>query len=75
MDCSLPGSSVQGIFQIRILEWVAISFPRGFPNPGIKSGSPALEADALLSELLGKPIQLLCLFLNRIIHLVFIIKL
>ena len=29
MDCSLPGSSVQGIFQARILEWVAISFSRG----------------------------------------------
>ena len=26
MDCSLPGSSVHGIFQPRILEWVAISF-------------------------------------------------
>ena len=24
MDCSLPGSSVQGVFQARILEWVAI---------------------------------------------------
>ena len=30
MDCSLPGSSVHGIFQARILEWVAISFSRGF---------------------------------------------
>ena len=29
MDCSLPGSSVQGISQARILEWVAISFSRG----------------------------------------------
>ena len=29
MDCSLPGSSVHGIFQARILEWVAISFSRG----------------------------------------------
>ena len=29
MDCSLPGSSVHGISQIRILEWVAISFSRG----------------------------------------------
>ena len=28
MDCSLPGSSVDGVFQARILEWVAISFPR-----------------------------------------------
>ena len=27
MDCSLPGSSVHGIFQARILEWVAIAFP------------------------------------------------
>ena len=26
MDCSLPGSSIQGIFQARVLEWVAISF-------------------------------------------------
>ena len=29
MDCSLPGSSVHGIFQARILEWVAISFSGG----------------------------------------------
>ena len=32
MYCSLPGSSVHGILQARILEWVAISFSRGpFP--------------------------------------------
>ena len=29
MDCSPPGSSVQGIFQARILEWIAIHFSRG----------------------------------------------
>jgi len=29
MDCSLPGSSVYGISQARILDWVAISFSRG----------------------------------------------
>ena len=29
MDCSLPGSSIHGIFQARVLEWVAISFSRG----------------------------------------------
>jgi len=28
MDCSLPGFSVHGIFQARVLEWVAISFSR-----------------------------------------------
>ena len=33
MDCSPPGSSVHGIFQARILEWVAISFSRGFSSP------------------------------------------
>ena len=29
MDCSLPGSSVHGIFQARVLEWVAISLSKG----------------------------------------------
>ena len=33
MDCSLPGSSVYGIFQAGILEWVAISFSRGSSQP------------------------------------------
>ena len=33
MDCSLPGSSVHGIFQARILEWVAISFSWGSSQP------------------------------------------
>ena len=33
MDCSLPGSSIHGIFQARVLEWVAISFPRGSSRP------------------------------------------
>ena len=40
MDCSSPGSSVGGISQARILEWVAISFSRGIflsqgSNPGL----------------------------------------
>ena len=33
MDCNLPGSSVHGIFQARVLEWVAISFSRGYSWP------------------------------------------
>ena len=33
MDCSLPGSSLHGIFQARVLEWVAISFSRGSSWP------------------------------------------
>ena len=36
IDCSLPGSSVHGIFQARVLEWVPISFSRGSSNPGIQ---------------------------------------
>ena len=33
MDCSPPGSSIHGIFQARILEWVAILFSRGSSQP------------------------------------------
>ena len=39
MDCSLPGSSVHGIFQARILEWVTISTSRGSSHPGIEPTS------------------------------------
>ena len=45
-----PGSSVHGFLQARKLEWVDIPFSRGLPNPGIKPGSPALEANYLPSE-------------------------
>ena len=48
MDCSPPGSSVHGILQVRLLDWVA--FPQG-----IEPGSPALQADSLPSETPGKP--------------------
>ena len=33
MDCSLPGSSIRGIFQARILEWAAVSFSQGSSQP------------------------------------------
>ena len=33
MDCSLPGSSVLGIYQLKILEWFVISFSRGTSQP------------------------------------------
>jgi len=33
MDCTLPGSSVRGILQARILEWVSISLSKGFSRP------------------------------------------
>ena len=42
IDYSLPGPSVHGIFESRILELVAISFSRASSDPGIKPKSPAL---------------------------------
>ena len=51
MDCSLPGSSLHGILQVRVLEWVApFPSPGDLPDPGIKPGSPEFQADALTSE-------------------------
>ena len=53
--CSPPGSSVRGILQARVLEWVAIPVPPGdLPDPGIKTESPALQADSLPFEPPGK---------------------
>ena len=54
MDCSPPGSSVHGVLQARILDWVIIPFPRGSSQPTIEPGSPALQADSLPSERPGK---------------------
>ena len=56
MDCSLPGSSVHGIFQIRILEWgLPFASPGHLLHPGFEPGSSALQADSLPTELPGKP--------------------
>ena len=40
MDCSLPGSSVHGIFQSRVLEWIAIAFSK--VHDMIKAQEPLL---------------------------------
>ena len=60
MDCSLPGSSVHGIYQTRILEQVAIFFSRGnLPDSGIKPTSlvfPALAGRFFTTAAPGKPI-------------------
>ena len=52
IDCSLPGASVHGISEARILEWVAISYRL---DPRIRSGSPALQVDALPLHPQGSP--------------------
>ena len=50
------GSSIHGIPEAGILEWVATSFSRGvFPTQGTEPESPALQEDSLPSEPPGKP--------------------
>ena len=56
MDCRLPGSSVHGISQARMLEWIAISpSPGDPPNPGMEIASPAWQVDSFTTEPPGKP--------------------
>ena len=50
MNCSPPSSSVHGISQARILEWVAISFSRGLLDPGIKPMSFMLAGRLFTAE-------------------------
>ena len=61
MDCNSPGSSVHGILQERLMEWVYHSFFQGiFPTPGIEPGSPTLQADSTvwaMREDLFRPIE------------------
>ena len=47
-DCSSPGSSVQVIFQARVLEWVAISFSRGSSWPQNQTHIPYLTIVCML---------------------------
>ena len=54
-DCSPPGSSVQGILQARILEWLPFPPSEDLPQAGTKSVSPELEVDSLPSEPPEKP--------------------
>ena len=55
MDCSLLDSSVHGISQARILEWVALPSSRGSSQPRDLTRSPALQANSLPAEPPGKP--------------------
>jgi len=58
MNCSLSGSSVHGILQARILEWVAFPSPGDLPNTGMESASPAMQVDTLPLCYLGSVKQL-----------------
>ena len=60
MDYSPPGSSVRGISQARIVEWVAIPFSKGSSHPKVKPRSATLQVDSLPSEPPGKLGRLPC---------------
>ena len=55
MDYSPPGSSVGGILQARILEWVAVPFSRGSSWPRDQTRSPALQVNSLHLSRQGSP--------------------
>ena len=63
MDCSLPGSSVHGISQARILGWVAICFCGDLLDLGLETASLAWEGRFFTTEPPGKPIFL---FINSV---------
>ena len=55
MDCSLPGFSVPGISQTRILEWAAISFSRGSSPPKHRTHVSCIAGRFFTIEPQGKP--------------------
>ena len=57
------GSSVHEILQARILQWVPFPSPGDLPDPGIEPGSLTLQADSLLSEPPGKPLNPLFVYM------------
>ena len=65
MDHSLPGSSVHGVLQARILEWVAILFSKGCSQPRYQTESPAWQADSLPLSHQGSP----SLYLARTLYI------
>ena len=57
-DCSPPGSSVRGILQARILEWVAIPFSRGFSQPRDRIHVSYTAGRFFTPEPPGKPLEI-----------------
>ena len=58
--CQAPRS--MGFSRQEYWSGLPIPSPGDLPNPGIKPGSPALQADSLPSEPLGKPIHCVCVY-------------
>ena len=78
MDCSLPGSSVHGIYQQKYWSELPFPPPGDMLDPGIEPGSLALQADSLPSEPQGKPTfshitKSLDIYLNLSLYLTFLV--
>ena len=70
VDCSPPGSSVHGILQVRIPEWVAIPFSRGYSWPRDRTCVSCIAGKFFTTEPLGNPKWAIIFFFNwRIIAL------
>ena len=66
VDGSPPGSSVRGLSQARILEWVACPSPGDLPDPGTESTclvSPALAGRFFTLVPPGKPLRMFYVYL------------
>ena len=66
VDCIPPGSSVHGISQARILEWVAFPSPGDLPDPGTEPESSSLQADSLPLSHWGCPMYT-CIYIHTCI--------
>ena len=55
VNCSPPGSSVHGIFQVRVVEWVSISSSRGSSHPRNRTQVSCIACRFLTTEPPGKP--------------------
>ena len=58
VGCSLPGSSVHGILQVRRLEQLDVPSSRGSSQPGDQTQVPTLQVDSLPTEQPGKPLAM-----------------
>ena len=57
MDCSLPGFSIHGIFQARVLSGLPFPSPGDLPDPGSSPGPPHCRQKLLPSEPAGKSVE------------------
>ena len=63
--CDPTDSTVLGILQAKILEWLPFPSPGDLPNPGTEPRSPALQVDSLPAEPQGKPPQIIYIYIYQ----------